>query len=395
MNSLIRFKPNLPFISEFLKICVKFFLFFLPGIGFGQAIGGIPKNTNPKDSGSYVPATIFNKATTFFPLPKGGAVCVNQVLQPQSTGGRKFGQYETVTRRGNHNNGKWSGGASNSLCTVGPDQFFSFCHPLTCGFSLTIPGHTGTNSDTIIRYRIFDSGNQGEIKYTGIVLEKPYRVDFRDHLARRQDQTYVYTLSYNQDTAAIHNEIHVFAMGNDVVWNGQKKVLTGKLLEKMNSFGNNLYILERENTTGTPGNTLIEILDGQLLPITQNLSGLDPQLVQGKIDIFKILPDGKILIAGVLNQNGNPTTALIRLLLNGAEDPSFSKVLPTSTDGFLWDLGQDGRIRMAWIDTSALSLPKAKMALIGFNGGIETLTETALDPSWPVGKAKMYHPDLS
>jgi uncharacterized repeat protein (TIGR01451 family) len=135
--------------------------------------------------------------------------------------------------------------------------------------------------------------------------------------------------------------------------------------------------------------TKIVVVDATTLNILpETFPGLGSYLITGNVQVFKVLNDGRMMVAGnLLNAE-----IVLRLNADGSFDNTFS-LSPFAANRTKWVIDETNTIRCGTIRQNGLNL-EAAMAVVQPNGGFVTSTHT-ISSDYGLGQCLMYHPDYN
>lgn len=146
------------------------------------------------------------------------------------------------------------------------------------------------------------------------------------------------------------------------------------------------------NSIPVPTTKIIVVDANTFTILPQSFPGLNANLMIGEVQVFKVLDDGKILVAGFVYNGSSVFEQVLRLNSDGSPDNSFA----SSSLGFnrtKWVIDQTSTIRCGRIRQNGLNL-QASLGIVQPNGGI-TVTSHTIANELGLGQCLMYHPDYN
>jgi uncharacterized repeat protein (TIGR01451 family) len=228
-------------------------------------------------------------------------------------------------------------------------------------------------------------------------FNKPFRGNYKTGIVKPSSNRLVVWLTrHSTDTILPHNTTFVKLLddtckplGASVEIQNFKAILSSSRLGKVYFLGNQI--------TGdtTLGNHFIVTIDGNTLqfePIAY--TAMIPGMVH-RPDVFRILPDGKVLIAGRLQSSPSLSDIqeqVLRLNTDGSIDNTF---LPSivSGDNVKWTIDDQNVIRFT-SSNYGISTNIVQLGIVQPNGGILS-SPVSIPMEYGLCNGLMYHPDYN
>ncbi|HPI12046.1 MAG TPA: hypothetical protein PLK63_13475, partial [Catalimonadaceae bacterium] len=154
-----------------------------------------------------------------------------------------------------------------------------------------------------------------------------------------------------------------------------------------------IYFLGFDMSSVPAPTTRIIVVDAITLDLLiQPFPGLHPNTIIGNVQVFKLLDDGKMLLAGTLFNGTAALEQVMRLNADGSLDNTFS-FSPFANNRTKWVIDESNTIRCGTVRQNGLHLETA-MAVVQPNGGFITSTHT-ISSEYGLGQCLMYHPDYN
>lgn len=377
--------------------CVSLLLLQAGGTLFSaqaQTLGGIPDKTfNVADSGGSV-VPLNRKNQIFYPGPNAGVYVTGydnfgfsnkpgRHLQTQTGYFDKEGvsNYQSIYAN-------YSGNKSGDILTVSPGVYYSVQN----WFS----GNQIYGNDTLTIAKVSTAKNPPAIHAHKFHFNKPMRGFYNTGLSQTAPNRLAFWLTRNlDDTLKPHNVTYVRSLDTSCAPLAAFNEIPGFRAEISTAFQGNIYLLGHNMNDTLPTTTRIVVLDGiTLQPAAVSLPGLAANdFLTGKPQIFRILPNGKMQIAGVVFNGQFSMDQVIQLNSDGSLDGSFPLSLSSGISGVRWSIDAAGTIRCG----SNRVVSGVNMAVLGTlqpTGGIQSST-FPIPNEYGVCHPLMFHPDYN
>lgn len=376
------------------------------GSSYAQLLGGLEDKTfNVADSGNSVPF-LNNQNQIFFPGPQAGVYVSNY-------NNYRWGNYPgrhlvTTTFYFTKDGEPFS--ASNTASVYGmnfpstsgvvispsPREFYSVRN------NITGPNIFGADSLVITKLTpnsTFYFGHPSAITNAdhAFPFTKPLRGFFNTGIAQPTSDRLAFWVTHNPtDTLLPHTRTYVRMLDTSCAPLPISYEIQDFKAVKSAVFQGNIYLLGYQMNDTVAATTRLVILNGSTLqPVTLGLPNIVQFLLGGNIDVFHVLPDGKMLVAGYVFNGSFFTHQAVRLNADGSFDPSFSLSFFSGLAGVKWAIDEAGTIRCA--STKKIGASNVIMASLGTlqpNGGI-TSVDFAIPQECGPSQPLMFHPDYN
>ena len=343
-----------------------------------QTLGGIPDPTfNVGDSGlAVVPLNASNQQ--FYPGPNAGVFV--------STYGkyRKVNDYYDKDGVPNTYSVNNHAGRIGEVLEVGYRNYYK----VSSWFSQNNP--LGEDSLMITRL-VVNRPNTNPLQ-NKFSFFKPLKGDYKTGAVQTTPSRLVFWLTYNPtDTtgAQLHTQTYLRSLDTSGAPLPATVTITNFRAVKASYSQGKIYFLGFD-INAVPGPTSkIVVVDATTLTILpQTFPGLSLNINSGNVQVFKVLNDGRMMVAGTLSN----LEIVLRLNADGSLDNTFS-FSPFADNRTKWVIDETNTIRCATIRQNGLNL-EAAMAVVQPNGGYITSTHT-ISSEYGLGQCLMYHPDYN
>lgn len=229
-------------------------------------------------------------------------------------------------------------------------------------------------------------------------FRKPYLGQYKTGIVKTTPNRLAFWLTYNPLDTLLgdqrHNHTYVRSLDTSCAPLAASIDLPNFRAVKSAVYQGNIYLIGTDESVSPFPSTKIVVLNGATLqPISISFPGLNINLLvfDNALQIFNILPNGKMLIAGRFNTQPF-LERIIRLNADGSEDNSFAASV-FSNQPTKWDLDAQGVVRAATIVTVG-NQSVARFGVVGTNGGIQ-FSDVQINPGFAGGQPVMYHPDYN
>jgi uncharacterized repeat protein (TIGR01451 family) len=348
-----------------------------------QTLGGIPDPTfNVGDSG--LAAVQLNLSSQlFYPGPHGGVfVSAYQKLKKRQTTKRQVVFHnEYHYKNGMHGTFNFSNGMGEVM-EVGVRNYYQVTNlysAYTLGFdSLLITRLTVSEPNTLPLQNVFP-------------LFKPLKGDYKTGAVQTTPSRLVFWLTHHP-TDTTEDQVHTQTYLRSLDTSGAPLPATVTIPNfravKASYSQGKVYFLGFDLNSVPAATSKIVVVDATTLNILpQSFSGLGSNLISGNVQVFKVLNDGRMMVAGSLFN----LEQVMRLNADGSSDNTFSPSPFAARTK--WVIDETNTIRCGAIRQNGLNL-EAAMAVVQPNGGFVTSTHT-ISSDYGLGQCLMYHPDYN
>ncbi len=368
----------------------------------GQLLGGIPDpNFLPKDVGKFAPPLNFGNQV-FWPAPDSG-IFVDNPRQPSVSVGPILAHDQIWYN-------KESGFVKNlwtCINSTSPGSFQTFNsgflretsyrnYYLVNGYLKvdTINNQRRDDSIYVNKLNLFEAFTLRKPNQAFFV-KKPFMGNYNTGLVQIENTGLAFWMTQNlSDSSKIHNSTFLKLLNLDGFPQSVEVRLQNFAAEAGTFLNGNLILIGYEMNDTIRVRTKIQVLNASTLNVVSGLlPNLPVNLLNGKIQIFRPLPDGKMLIAGNMVSPFITGEQLLRLQISGAIDLSFSPTFLTGNGKTLWTINDQNVIRVASSNKSEGQPCVVTTGIVQANGGIISQVQV-LDQDWPLCNPIMYHPDL-
>ena len=372
-------KNSIPVLLHILSlIFITCFFQFEAG---AQTLGGIPDKTfNVADSGGSV-VPLNRKNQIFYPGPEAG-------LYMTTYDNFRFGDYpgrhlQTTTGYFDKNSvsnyqsfySNYSGNKFGDVLTASPGNYYTVQNWLS--------GNLVFGVDSLEISKLTKFKKNPAVNANRFYFNKPMKGFYNTGIAQTAPNRLAFWLTRNlEDTLRPHNVTYVRSLDTSCAPLAAFYEIPGFRAEISAAYQGNIYLLGHTMNDTIPVGSRIVVLDGTTLqPLLTSFPGLPANFIGGKVQIFSILPDGKMLVAGFVSNGNFSVEQVVRLNVDGSPDSSFPISFFTGTSGVRWSQDEVGTIRCA----SNRVISGQNMALIGTlqpAGGVAYNSFPGLQPTF-------------
>lgn len=363
-----------------------------------QGIGGLPDPTfHVADSAMPLPGLNL-LCQKFHPGQNGGLIAINNVLYRRSNS-EKRKNWSSIEYYNSDLVGMQFRNPLPELKRAGwilesePNSYHYF--RLTNRFSSDGLGFFGIDSLMVEPFRIIDQASVNPaLKFA---FPNPLLGKFRAGLVQTNATQMALWLTHTPGDSlglAAHTQTYVRLLDTSGVPLPSQISIPNFVAHKASFSQGKIYLLGTDALSVPPtAATRIVVLDASNLnQVSQNFTGLLPNMIIGDAQVFKVLADGKMLVAGHLFNGTNLGQLAMRLLPNGAPDNTFALSF-FAPDRTFWHIDDQETIRCATLRTSGGQL-QAALAVLQANGGF-TITQVPLPNHYGLGQCLMFDPGKS
>ncbi len=353
-----------------------------------QTLGGIPDPTfNVGDSGLAV-VQLNASNQQFYPGPNAGVfVSAYQRHRLAATAKNQLTKYndyydkEGVPNTYSPNN---EAGRIGEVLEVGYRNYYK----VSSWFS----GNNPLGVDSLMITRLVVDKPKTNPMQNKFSFFKPLKGDYKTGAVQTTPSRLVFWLTHHPtDTAGaqLHTQTYLRSLDTSGAPLPATVTIPNFRAVKASYLQGKIYFLGFDLNSIPAPTTKIVVVDATTLNILpETFPGLGAYLITGNVQVFKVLNDGKMMVAGNLLN----VEIVLRLNADGSSDNTFS-LSPFAGNRTKWVIDETNTIRCGTIRQNGLNL-EAAMAVVQPNGGFVTSRHT-ISSEYGLGQCLMYHPDYN
>lgn len=382
-----------PFRTRFLISCLACLVMGLVRQNLqAQTLGGIPDPTfNVGDSGlAVVPLNVSNQS--FYPGPNAGVfVSAYQRYVLAGTPKNQLTKYNDYYYKDgipNTYSPYNEQGRIGEVLEVGYRNYYKV--------SNWFSGNNPLGTDSLMITRLVVNKPKTNPIQNKFSFFKPLQGDYKTGAVQTTPNRLVFWLTHHpNDTAG--NQMHTQTYLRSLDTSGAPLPATVTIPNfravKASYAQGKIYFLGFDVTAVPVPTARIVVVDAITLDLLiQPFPGLNPNLMVGNVQVFQVLNDSKMMVAGTLFNGTAALEQVLRLNADGSLDNTFS-FSPFANNRTKWVIDETNTIRCGTVRQNGLHL-EAAMAVVQPNGGFVTSTHT-LASEYGLGQCLMYHPDYN